>query len=534
MSNKNKTARILNGWQKYLGLACCILFTSSSMAHGNKDRTVVNTDKGTIQGVKTEQGYQYRGIPYGAPPKGALRWQAPQPAQHWSHVLDASQFGPHCPQLASSTGEESFNEDCLYLNVFKPKKGKFKKHKRLPVMVWIHGGSLITGASNAYDPTELTKEGVIVVTLNYRLGALGFLAHPALSAESATSTSGNYGLMDQQLALQWVQNNIASFGGNPNKVTVFGESAGGFSIHNHLVSPQSAGLFDRAIIQSGAYTLEPPALATWEQLGLAVAAKSGCISQDTDCMRQLSVETILQNQDPGAVGYLTNVDGLRVPMSIKSAFETGQFNQVPVMEGSNRDEYLVFVAALFDLAGTPVTAENYPALISAAFGLPQAVVPYVMASYPLSNYESPSHALAAVGTDLVFSCNAQTAALSLSQYVPTYSYEFNDPNAPATFVPEILYSYKAYHAAEIQYLLGVTAYEELDENQEKLASEMRRLWARFARKGKFSKYRKANAWPKYNAETQIMKSLQPPKSTTMNDFNAIHQCDFWAAIASQS
>ena len=303
-------------------LACALIAASASAASA---QGVIPTDKGPVRGVETPTVNKYLGIPYAAPPVGELRWQPPQPLARWQGPRDATQFGSHCPQGASPFGTESTTEDCLYLNVFTPNgkvaqekngKTKLKKAKRLPVMVWLHGGALVVGESDDYDPARLVEKGAVVVTLNYRLGFLGFFAHPALSAESPDQSSGNYGLMDQQAALRWVQRNIKKFGGDRDNVTIFGESAGGLSVHAHLASPLSAGLFDRAIAQSGAYNPTEPSLADAESSGLAFAHTMGCGEDQTEaCLRSLPVETVLATQPelPGAIG--PNLDGVVLPQT---------------------------------------------------------------------------------------------------------------------------------------------------------------------------------------------------------------------------
>src|SRR6202171_4867142 len=238
--------------------------------------SAIVTQSGPIKGVQMFGVEAFLGIPYAAPPIGALRWTPPQPPAHFKGVFKAAQFGNSCTQPGSGV------EDCLTLNVFTPhiKKNRNKK-KPLPVMFWIHGGGLVGGGSIFYDPSPLVLKGkVIVVTINYRLGLLGFFAHPAIDAEG--HLNGNYGFMDQQFALQWVKSNIAKFGGDPNRVTIFGESAGGQSIYANLASPTAAGLFQRAIAESGAYTefqdywdfIVP--LATAETAGTSIAASLGC------------------------------------------------------------------------------------------------------------------------------------------------------------------------------------------------------------------------------------------------------------------
>src|SRR3954471_1322930 len=257
---------------------------------------VIPTDKGPVRGIPTAETNQYLGIPYAKPPVGNLRWRAPSPVPRWKGPRNATSFGPHCAQTESPFGSASTSEDCLYLNVFTPNGKNGKGHaKDLPVMVWLHGGGMVVGESDDYDPTRLMSQGRIVVTVNYRLGFLGFLAHPALSAE-AGGASGDYGLMDQQAALRWVQRNIQKFGGDRDDVTIFGESAGGLSVHSQLASPLSAGLFDRAIVQSGAYSLSQPSLASAEARGATLADTVGCPDQTAACLRSVPVETVLANQ----------------------------------------------------------------------------------------------------------------------------------------------------------------------------------------------------------------------------------------------
>src|SRR3984957_8795243 len=271
--------------------------TLGGQGGGGASGPVAGTANGAVRGLASGAVDEFLGIPYAAPPVGALRWQPPQPAAGWPGVRDATQFAPHCPQVAGPFGQASTSENCLYLNVFTPSQRQAGASH--PVMVWIHGGALVSGESNDYDPTQLVADGVTVVTINYRLGALGFLAHPALA--DANGQSGDYGLMDQQAALRWVQRNIASFGGNPHNVTIFGESAGGLATLSQVASPQARGLFQRAIAESGSYNLTQTSLANAETAGEAFATKAGCASQTGACLRSLPVSTILANEN--AAGY---------------------------------------------------------------------------------------------------------------------------------------------------------------------------------------------------------------------------------------
>jgi para-nitrobenzyl esterase len=527
--------------QRLLQLLCltALLAAQSTATRADVAGQVVMTDSGPVSGTVTSDGRKFLGIPYAAPPVGALRWKPPAAPQKWTATRTTTQFGPSCPQTAGPFGQASQNEDCLYINVYTPPVGPLGGALRSdPVMVWLHPGAFSVGEGSDFDPSKLVARATVVVTLNYRLGALGFLSHPALTAEGSGS-SGNYGLMDQQAALRWVQKNIAQFGGNPNKVTIFGQSAGGVSVHAHMVAPSSAGLFQQAIAQSADYALTLPTLAQAEAQGTAYASAVGCSSQDAACLRGVSVATLLANQSPSPVAYLPKVDGQLLPMSIDAAFATGQFNQVSVIEGSAHDEYRLFIATLFTFQGTPVNATTYPSLIAAVLQLPaaaaQQVVPLVMAQYPLANYSSGELALGAVGTDAAFACNTQAAAQLLAQRVPTWRYEFDDPDAPQIYLPPAGFPYGAYHGSELLYLFDVrrTTNAQLTADQQQLSDVMVRNWTNFARLGNPNALQ-LPLWPRYQPpqtdRVQLLVSPQP-QAYTGTAFSADHKCAFWAALA---
>jgi para-nitrobenzyl esterase len=506
-------------------LAALGLAAPAASASAGPSGPLAFTANGAVRGLSSGGVDEFLGLPYAAPPVGALRWQPPQPAASWPGVRAATQFAPHCPQSASPFGQASTSEDCLYLNVFTPTR--YSPGQGHPVMVWIHGGALVTGESNDYDPTKLVADGVTVVTINYRLGALGFLAHPALA--DGQGQSGDYGLEDQQAALRWVQRNIANFGGDPRSVTIFGESAGGLSTLSQVASPEARGLFQKAIVESGSYDLTQASLASAEAAGEAFATAAGCASQTAACLRSLPVSTILANQD--AAGYTPNLNSEVLPESLGTAFATGNFNRVPIVNGTNHDEWRLFVA-LDTLEGNPVTAANYQSTISSTLGVPSAAAAVIAAEYPLSAYSSPSVALGAVGTDAIFACPALTIDQSVSRYVPTFAYEFNDENAPENFLPPVGFPYGAPHASEIQYLFDLpTAVfpSDLTVPQEQLAATMKAYWTDFAKRG-FPSSPGTPFWPRFNSLTQPMQSLAPAAPQTETDFSATHKCAFWTAL----
>ena len=520
----------------FVGLVAACVIAAGSSASAKAEDEVVNTDNGPVSGIMTSKVLKFLGIPYAAAPVGSLRWQPPQPHARWHAPIDATRFGHHCPQLADPVGgnQASVTEDCLFLNVYTPSHIDHGKGKRLPVMVFIHGGGLYQGESDDYDPTALVEDGdVIVVTVNYRLGILGFLTHPALTAESPHHSSGNYGLMDQQFALQWVQRNSANFDGDPDNVTIFGESAGGLSVHSNLASPTAAGLFHKAIAESGAYSLTQPPLATAEAGGTAFASVAGCSSQTTACLRALPVTTILAVQGivfPG--GFVPTIDGTVLTQSVGAAFASGQFNRVPVVEGSNHDEWRLFVGETEILTGTPLTAAGYIPAIAATLGIPIPVATFLASFYPLVAYPppstAPSIALSALGTDAIFACNTRLVSKLLAQYVPTYQYEFNDPNAPLPHAP-VSFPSGSYHSSELQYLfdLSTLGFPGLNANQEKLSDAMVSYWTQFARTGNPNSH-KAPAWPRYGASDQF-QSLEVPTPSTKIGFAVDHKCAVWGS-----
>ncbi len=499
---------------------------------------VVTTRDGRVRGISSGGIERFLGVPYAMPPVGDLRWRPPQPHGHWRRVREATAFANHCPQHASPFGLASSTEDCLYLNVFRPardghddeegdQEGDDDREERLPVMVWIHGGALLVGESDDYDPVRLVQHGVVLVTINYRLGSLGFLAHPALTAESDVHASGNYGLMDQQAALRWVERNIASFGGDPRRVTIFGESAGGLSVHSHIASPLSAGLFHRAIVQSGAYALSQPSLSDAEAQGQALAMRVGCTDQTAECLRATPVQTLLDALLVATV--VPDVDGYVLTQTIGASLASGQFNRVPVIEGSNHDEWRLFVALNVDLVTGPLTPEQYTGAIAATLGVPLSTAEFLASFYPVESYPSTDLALSALGTDAIFACNSRKAVRLLSQYVPTYGYEFNDEDAPQRFLPAVSFPYGSAHASEIQYLFGLPATVEAPEltaEQRGLSRAMIAYWTSFARTGSPNWFG-TPSWPAYDGASDAMLSLAPPHPALETGFAADHICSLW-------
>jgi len=508
--------------------AAVVALTLATSGGARMNKTAVTIAGGEVRGLAVDGGYAFRGLPYASPPVGDLRWRPPQPPAPWKGVRDATQFAPSCPQAPTlDAGPGPFSEDCLYLNVSTP---TLRRHANRPVLVWIHGGGFSQDASRNYDGTKLAADCVVVVTINYRLGALGFLAHPALATRPG-GPAGNYGLMDQQAALRWVQHNVTQFGGNPHNVTIAGQSAGGLAVLAHLVSHGSRGLFQRAIVESGAFALNQESLADAETAGEAFAAKAGCPDQTAACLRALPVSDLVSPEAliPGVV------DGKVLTEPLGTALAAGRFAHVPILDGVSHNEEWIFVAGLgvavsngrFVLAPAPTPA-TYENVISSVLDVSAARATAIAAEYPVSAYPAPILALSTLVSDANFACPALQLDRWTSQRAPTFAYEFDDDTAPQLFagpkLPPI-----ATHSSEIQYLFDqpnapfATA---LSPTQESLASSMRAAWAKFATTGNPSTA--SVPWPSFSTGSDVL-SLASPRPLVETGFGATHHCQFWAA-----
>jgi para-nitrobenzyl esterase len=493
---------------------------------------VVRTHDGLVKGLRTTLAREFLGIPYAAPPVGALRWRPPKPAAHWRGVRLAKKTGANCAQTGSlGTGvlQTSTVENCLFLNVYTPRSAR----PGLPVMVWIHGGGFTGGAGSIYDGAVIAKKGhVIVVTINYRLNAFGFLALPSLDSERGNS-SGDYGLMDQQAALRWVRDNARAFGGNPRNVTIFGESAGAASVCANMASPPAFGLFKRAIAESGCL-LPAQTKKAADQQGAAMAASLGCTHPATAaaCLRRKPVSAILKADATGSWGPVVSAPTL--PTAPITAFLTGHYDHVPLIQGTNHDEGRLFVGLGFDLAGHPITKKGYAALIKGQFGA--KIGAQVLTKYPLSAYKSPDLAYSAVLTDSGFSCPA-LGADDLAAGSGVYGYEFSDPNPPNDFGVHFTFPLGAAHSTELQYVFQRIPFLDtvppFKPAQLALSNQFIGYWTRFAASGN-PNGRGAPLWPRFALAKQRIQELIPsgiaPESGAK--FSGFHKCGFWLAVES--
>lgn len=516
----------------------------------------VPTDRGPVRGLVMDGMHRFRGIPYAASPVGHMRWRPPVQAEGWRLPRDAYVYGNVCAQNSRAIigfGFSSNTEDCLFLNVYAP--AGVDENAKLPVMVWIPGGGLIIGGSTGYDPSTIVRNGeVVFVSFNYRVSVFGFFSHPIINAED--HDIGNYGLMDQQAALRWVRDNISGFGGDPDNVTVFGESAGGISVWTQLASPGSQGLFHKAIIQSGTGVplVRQPATTDLEQHGLDLVRDTGAPGTTADELRAIPTSDLLAaNRLPdhtfgmGKYEIELTADGSFLPEPMVDLFTSGRFNQVPVINGSNRCEFNWFQGLLEANTGQPLTAEAYaPAMRDILTNLPPIMlsrkvpadrIDEIIATYPLADYNSPSEAMsAAVGDCGFITLGNREANRVLRQFIDAvYSYEFDVP-CTATPWPPVSFPYGPAHTQDLPYLFpgfrGGGGYAvSLTEEESKLAAEMVRFWTNFARWGKPSPESSSlPKWSAYDPDRDNVMLLTTPECHMIEDFGKRHHADLWDSI----
>ncbi|GAA3000251.1 carboxylesterase/lipase family protein [Actinokineospora diospyrosa] len=513
--------------------------------HGSGDPALVRTDKGAVRGTVTQDYREFQGIPYAAPPVGPLRWASPRPTQPWRDTRAATRPGNGCAQIELHPYLHSESEDCLYLNVTTPRRAE---HRRLPVLVFFHGGGFSAGSSHETLPTELAARGdVVAVTVNYRLGALGFLAHPALDGGEARQRSGNFGLEDQQEALRWVRRNAAAFGGDPGNVTISGQWSGGKAVCVQMTSPSAAGLFHKVITMSNPCTLHtvprgdgspdpeplglPRSRAAAERHGLALAADVGCADPATAaaCLRAVPAMDLLKKA-PFLTFTPVYGGGGVLPVDPLTAFETGRFHKVPVLLGTNRDAYRTSDAYL-ELWGYPkLTPEGYVLRVRNFVGAANAE--RVLARYPLRDYQNiPSLAWSALATDALLSRPQSDTAALFARHVPTYAYEFADRDAP-WYGDLALPSFPtgAYQDAELQYLFTTVYFagRAFTPAQRALSNTMIDYVSRFAHRGD-PNGRGLPHWPSANRDAALAQVLEPG-AVRPGNFRVGHSYDFWRSI----
>jgi para-nitrobenzyl esterase len=504
------------------------------------DRSFVQatTEAGAVRGVEGAGVRAFLGLPYAAPPVGDLRWRGPRPVAAWEGVRDATRLGSDCVQalgrkaiLGGGGGLAVGSEDCLFVNVYGPVPDQVRDDnvpRPRPVMVYLHGGAFTIGSGANYDPSRLAAEqDRVIVTVNFRLGALGWLAHPDFEAEGE-GVGGNWGLMDQQAALRWVHDNIAAFGGDPADVTLFAESSGAWSACYLMASPGSEGLFQRVILQSGP-CLEPQSLnAAKDQAagGAPFADALGCEDEDqVACLRRTPAWRIARAPSlrsgingPGSWGPV-HTDAT-VPVSPPEAFASGRFVRVPVIVGTNADEGRLFAVEVRDM-------ERYARETVWLYG---ADGERALERYPVGT-EGPAVAIARSFTDSRFSCPADALRRVLARHVPVHGYEFADP-APPFLLPAWITGLPmgAYHASELASVFG-TSWLFADTGrwtpeQRALSQRMMALWAGFGHDADFEA-----RWPRVGDGGGPVLVFDPAGDRVDATFFDRHQCGFWGGTA---
>jgi para-nitrobenzyl esterase len=441
------------------------------------DGPIVKLGQGKVQGIDADGVAVFKGLPFAAPPVGDLRWRAPRPPAKWSGVRAANAFSASCVQA----------EDCLYLNIYEPSDAK--KGGKLPVMVWIHGGAFIFGSGSGYDGSQFARQGVLVVTLNYRLGRAGWFAHPALTAENSKGPLGNYGLMDQIAALSWVHDNIRDFGGDPKNVTIFGESAGAISVNYLMLAPQAKGLFNKALSESGFGRLAAKPIAAVEQSGVTFAEKAGVHGADAaaaKALRALSWSELTSNVAGigSADQLLPMADGKMIIGSAADGFAKGMEAHVPYLLGGNSDEASLTRRGLNAAERLASIQQRRDALIAA---------------YDPDNTGDADRIIARLVTDTSISePDRDLARLHAMHGNATFVYNFSyTPAAQRATM------FGLAHGGEIAYVFNTPRATPFDEEGKAIASAANRYWAQFAKTGEPDSAG-GPPWPRFDAADEYV------------------------------
>lgn len=529
------------------GLSLLLAAGSSGVlaATAEQEPTVVATDKGDVEGVIEDGVRAFKGIPFALPPTGEFRWAMPQPAKPWGKKgevpkLPGLAYGSACPQPQRyGIPEYSNNEDCLTINVSTPAT-KAENGAKRPVFVWIHGGGFVGGSSALYKLDAFVKAGdMVVVSFNYRVGVFGFMAHPGFDEES----NGGYGLEDQRAALRWVQKNIAAFGGDPDNMTLAGESAGGAGACMHILAPeQSKGLFHKAIIQS-AGCVEP--LHTVEQankIGENIAKAVGCDGQPdvAACLRKAGVESLLAEGAKAIneeIMSFSPVVGSKksLPQQGLDAMRKGEFVKVPMINGGNLDELRLYVAYEFnDQNKNRITQDAFEDRIATIYGKDRK--PAILNEYAKTQFPALESKLGTIWTDyhptfgLNYCTYLKTAELAKAKGVTVYQYEFADRTAPAV-TADPGYEMGAVHSAELPYQFpgfdNTQAMKggALTDEQTKIAKLMMDYWISFAKTGTPQAKDSPVAWEPFADPGKVLTFANG--TTSFANSREIHRCAFW-------
>lgn len=498
-----------------------------------------STDKGTLQCTEAPGHIDCLGIPYAAPPVGELRLRAPAEAEPWRGLRDATRFAPVCLQPKTEYAfAKAGSEDCLYLNVYKPTNTS----AQLPVMVWFHGGGFMNGSGNAFNGAALAQTAhAIVITVNYRLGPFGWLALPSLAAEAADGSTGNYGLLDNIAALRWVRRNASVFGGDPGRVTIFGQSAGGEQVLALLASPYATGLFQRAISMSAPAALSMPSVKKSAARRTVLLRELGCTEPATQpaCLRRASALALLDAahenwnmvQQLGLQWTLT-VDGAALPDQWQTLFRNGRFNRVPVMVGHTRNESNLFVAIYENDKGSLMTAAEVRDREHKFFGLASALV---FLEYPNDRNDTAGPQMAQAMVDSQFAAGEDNNRAALARYVPVWAYQSCDPAAPESHVHARYTTLGCAHDSDLTYLFQWDDFRgetpALNAEQQALAEQLGSYWGNFAANGD-PNGPGLPIWPSNNVDTDQVQLLEPAsqggvRPTAPGEYAKTHKLSFW-------
>lgn len=528
---------------RFIGLALALIgsgVSAAPRAHSASSGGIapISISSGPLSCASSVKGIACLGIPYAAAPVGMRRFRAPAPAPRWTVPRDATRFGAACLQPQTAYDRAQGAEDCLYLNVYRPAGAG----EALPVIVWLHGGGFMNGSGNAFDGSTLANTAhAIIVTVNYRLGPFGWLALPSLAAEARDGSTGNYGLLDTLAALRWVKGNIAALGGDPDRVTLAGQSAGGEQVLALVSSPYARGLFRRAISMSAPASLPLPTVAASAARRTALLREVGCAEerQQPECLRAVPAGRLLAASHEswnllkvGGLQWTPTIDDAVLPDQWLARFRSGDFNRVPVMIGHTKHEGRLFQAIYENDVGRAMTEAEFEGVTKAVF---HAVSPIVRREYPASAFPTVGARLSQIIVDAQFAAGEQADRAALARFVPVYGYQSCDETAPESHVHAGFSSIGCGHDSDLTYLFqwddSAHRAPTFTPQQQALATAMGRYWGNFAATGD-PNGAGLPRWPAQQVDSDIVQLLEPAttggiRPTPDGAYSKEHDLTFW-------
>jgi para-nitrobenzyl esterase len=501
----------------------------------------ITTSEGQLLCTREASATKCLGVPYASSPIGNLRFRPPTSEMSWTGIRNATHFASPCLQAKTEyVKAQEGSEDCLYLNIYSPPNSAQQK---LPTIVWLHGGGFINGSGNAFNGTYLAETAnAVVVTVNYRLGPFGWLALPSLAAESPDHATGNYGLLDSIAALKWVKGNIASFGGDPDRVTIAGQSAGGEQVLALLASPYAKGLFQRAISMSAPATLEMPTIAEAAAERVTFLHEIGCAATTDQpaCLRQVPAQQMLDaaneswNLMEHSLGWTPTVDDVVLPDQWLNVFRTGHFNIVPTIIGGTRLEANLPIAILENALNRPLSQAD----IQGFYKRMGPIIGLVDRAYPASDFPSESERLSHISTDSAFTAGENRDRIAIAKYAPVYAYEFCDANAPESHIHARFSSIGCGHDSDLAYVFQWDDFGQHQPNftaeQWFLAKNIGQYWGNFAATGN-PNGPGLEQWPPQTSDNDTVQLLRPVSesgisTSTTREYRKDHRLNLWDAL----